>query len=408
MLRLPLTTGESEALLATMRTSHRMRVGVTVLNKNEEPIRRLDAPASKVIDGDVTVEPFADITRSLSLSLVDEKHALGFDGTSPAAGALFADNFLAVSRDVYVASLERWVEVPVFWGPLTNFERDGHLVKIEAQGKEALALDPHFATGGYTLRKGRRVDNAIRDVMDRLGENRYNLPVMAKRLPRARAVQPDDEPWDVVKFGWESSRVVKRGKGKKRRRERVEVDFNGLVALQGAYMIFYDGEGRLTARPRSTKPVITFAEGRDIVELPKPSWDVLTARNHVSVTGAKVTIGKKPNRRQVQRRGSATLPSAHPLSPESLKRNGKRRYMTEHVTADNLKTDAACRAYAKRILDERSDDGLDLSFTVLPFPMLEELDRVRVQTREYALDVRPARYTIPLTAEGVMEIGYST
>lgn len=408
MFALPLTTSEKEAHLAALRADEqRVRVRVTVLDQNEKALHALDLPASQIIDGAVDVDARGEITRSLDLSFLDERHALGFDTANPTRTGLFADNFVAVERGIYVLELERWIDTPVYWGPLTGFERDGAIVKLEGMGKEELGLDPHFVTNGYTLRKGRRVDLAIRDVMDRVGETRYNLPDLGARLPRARAVEPDDEPWNVVKFGWESHRRVMRGKGKNRHRERIDVEYNGLIALAGNMTAFYDGLGRLTVRRRSRDPVLVLAEGRDILDRPKPKFDVLAARNHVVVTGAKVTQGKKPHRKQVQMRASATLASEHPLSPAKLARNGKPRRMTEFVQVDNLKTVAACRARAQRNLDERSNDGLELSFSCLPFPFLEELDVVRVQTREYALDLRLQTFTIPL-GTGLMSIGWES
>lgn len=406
MLTLGLTPAEKTALLAELRaSSQRMRVRVSVLDRNEKVLHALEAPAGQILSGSVDVDATADVTRSLDLELLDERHALGFDAASPAKAGLFADNLVAVERGVFVDELERWVDVPVFWGPLTNFQRDGDRVKVEGQGKDSLGLSPHFATQGYTIRKGRRVDDAIRDVMDRIGETRYSLPEMSARLPRHAVVEPDDEPWNVAKFGWEAEDRVVRGKGKNRHKERVTVDYRGLIAYAGNMNLFYNGSGRLVARRRSRDPVLTLEEGRDLSDRPVPRFDVLEARNTVVVTGAKITRGKKPHRHHVQMRATVTLKSSHPLSAKSLARNGKNRHLTEFVTVDNLKTKAACRAHGERVLREKSQDGLELSFSCLPFPLLEELDTVRVRTNEYQLDVVLKRFTIPLD-EGLMSIGW--
>lgn len=410
MLELALTTGDRAALMATLRSSHRMRVTVTILDRNEKPLKQLDVPASRIVDGAVEVDALADITRSLRLEFLDEKRALTFDAASPSRSGIFADNLLAVDYGVQVPAVG-WIDVPVFWGPITDFERSRSRVTVEAQGKEALGLDPHFVTQGYTLRKGRRVDDAIRDVMDRLGESRYSLPEMPKRLPRARAVQPEDEPWQVVKFGWESTERRLQGKGRDRRRKRVSVDYNGLASLAGPFVVYYNGRGQLTARRRTTNPVLELAEGRDLVTLPTVTFDALTVRNHVVVTGAKVTVGKAPNRRKVQRRAHATLQADHPLSPWALRRGRPgaeiRRFMTEFVEADALKTTSDCRQRAARVLAERSRDGLDVSFECLPMPMLEELDNVRISTADFALDFPLQRWTLPLRPGSPMVVGWT-
>jgi hypothetical protein len=229
--------------------------------------------------------------------------------------------------------------------------------------------------------------------MDRLGETRYDLPDMPQRLPNVRAVEPEDEPWDVVKFGWEGGTKVWHGKGKKRHRERETVEFNGLISLAGPMYAFYAGNGRLTVRRRNRAVVLELRTARDIASSPHVSFDALAARNTVVVTGAKVTVGK----RHVQRRGTAALDKSHPLSPAALARNGKLRHMTEFVTVDGLKTSKACKDRAATILAEKQDDGLELEFDCLPFPMLEENDYVRVVTESYTVEMPLKQFTIPLT-----------
>lgn len=407
MLNLALSTSQFADYMQTLRTSHVVKITARILNRNEQVISQLDVPSSQMIDGAVTYDATASVTRSLAMTFLDPSRRLGFDAGSPARGALFADNMISIRYGVLVPAIG-WVEVPVFWGPVTNFERDQGVVTVEAQGKEALALDPHFVTQGYTIKKGRRVDNAIRDVMDRVGETRYALPDLPARLPRRRAVEPEDEPWDIVKFGWEADTRVWKGKGKDRHRERVTVEYNGIVSLAGPMHIFYDGNGRLTVRRRSKTEVIVLKGGRDLMSEPVVSWDALAARNHVVVTGAKVTVGKQ----HIQRRGSATLQSGHPLAPLTIGRNGHPRYMTEFVEVDSLKTHQACVDRARRVLEEKADDGIDLQFDCLPMPHLEELDVIHVQTDSYALSLPLRTWTLPLTvgsgdSPNPMQIGAS-
>lgn len=405
MLNLALTAADKRTLLQCLRGEQgpiRRRITAHVLNNHEKAIASLTMPIEQVTSGSVSVDATADITRSLELVFVDTQHRLGFDAGSPARGAIFADNLVAVEYGVEVDPLG-WVDIPTFWGPITNFERQQAQVTIEAQGKEALALDPHFATQGYTIKKGRRVDNAIRDVMDRVGETRYLLPDMPQRLQGRRAVQPDDEPWDIVKFGWSSQKKIYHGKGKKRRGKKIDVEYNGLVKVAGHYYAYYNGRGQLRARRRVRTPMLTFQEGRDLVTDPDVKFDALAGRNHVVVTGATTTVKKK----HVQHRGSATLQPGHPLSPYAIGRNGKARYMTEFVDAPTIKTTSGCKAAAQEILQVKSEEGLDLSFECLPMPFLEELDYVTVQTKSYEVKIPLETFTIPLDASSTMQIGYT-
>lgn len=405
MIHLPITAAERTTMLQTLRGERgiiHMRTQITILDRREKPISQLTVPAGNMESGTVTVDAQADITRSLAMTFVDPKRRLGFDAASPAKGALYADNMIRVERGVKVPGIG-WIDIPVFWGPVTNFERDSSEVTIEAQGKESLALDPHFATNGYMLKKGRRIDDAIRDVMDRMGETRYNMPDLPGRLANHRAVEADDEPWDVVKFGWSSQKKVFHGKGKNRRGSKVDVEYGGLVKHAGHFYAFYDGHGRLTVRRRSGTALFTFKEGRDLLSVPKVGFDVLNGRNHVVVTGGKITRGKK----KIQLRGHATLHPGHPLSPYNIGRNGKARYMTEFVTQDGLKTQAAVNNVAQDVLASKSNGSLDLSFDALPMPFLEELDYVAVQTNDYTMRIPLRSFTIPLTSDEPMTVGYT-
>lgn len=401
MLDLHLAQPDAEAYFETLRSSHRMRIVVEILDRDEQPIRSLNVAAARVLSGSVQVDNDADITRSLALEFLDPDHQLTFDGSSPLQGALFADNFVAVSRGALVPGVG-WVDAPVFCGPVTKMGRDGVRVTIEAQGKETLALDPHFAYQGFTLPKGLRVDDAIRDVLGRIGESRFLLPDLPARLPSARAVEPEDEPWDVVKFGWQATEVRRSGKGKKRRVQRVEVDYRGLIALAGTYDLFYNGRGELVAKPRSRNPVVAMSDETHILTRPSVDYDGLTFRNAVVVTGGSYTQG---GRTLVPRAASYLKPS-HPLSAQSLARNGRPRWLVDFVEVESAKTNLECAVRADQILSESSQmGGFDLAFSCLPVPVLEEGDTVRVATRDFTLDFRLRRFSIPLTADAAMSVG---
>src|SRR5690606_35115590 len=108
-------------------------ITVTIRNRNEEAQEAIRV-SSRLVAGEVMGDVSQDVTRSLSLGLVDPEGKLRFEGRSPARGAVFADRFVSVEYGVFVPELDEWVDVPVFWGPVTDFSRSGHLVTIEAQG----------------------------------------------------------------------------------------------------------------------------------------------------------------------------------------------------------------------------------------------------------------------------------
>jgi hypothetical protein len=381
MIDLALTPNQREAFEASLLDSHRIRIGLSIHDQDE---REIDTIRGKLLSGSVQVDAAGEVTRSLALELLDEERSMRFEPNSPADGALYVDRFIGVTYGVEVVALERWVDVPVFFGPLTKVDRRGPIVRVEAQGKERLLLAPHYATQGYSVRKRTRVDDAIRQVAGKAGEEKFALPDMGVRLRRARGVGPESEPWKVIKGG----EVTAKGK-----------TLPGLIdsAASSNLVPFYDGRGYLTARRRDAPTVFTF-KGDALLDEPTVEYDVSAFRNTVIVRGGKK--GKKG-----RAGGRASLPGAHPLSPRSLARHGDPRYLTEFVEADGLKTDQKCRRRAEELLAKLSTEGVKASFNCLPVPHLEENDEVTLRTPEASVTFSVREMTIPLTASTSMSVG---
>jgi hypothetical protein len=388
MIDLPLTPAERSAFEAALRTSHRMRVKLELFDRNEESLGEL---GGKLLSGSVQIDSTADVRRSLSLSLLDERGRIRFEPDSPSEGSVHADNYISAKYGVGVSSLVArdfdldpfWVDVPVFYGPVTLFERNGAEAKVECQGKESLMLAPHYVGKGYTLRKGDRTDEAIEKVARHAGEERFLLPDMPKRLPRARGVGPHSEGWKVIRGGEESA------KGK---------PIPGLIAKGGADMEpYYNGRGELTARRKGGNSRYTF-DASQLTDTPTFRYDVKDFRNVVDVAG-----GKKKGKQRAHARES--LPDAHPLSPKSLARNGEPRFMLEFLESDGLKTDQECAHRAKVELGRLSHEGVSASFESLVVPHLEEDDEVTLDMDDFAISFPLTSMTIPLTATETMSVG---
>lgn len=356
-------------------------MNIEILDKNERLLSHIGGPP--ITDGAVQYDASADITRSLSLTCLDPDHKLTFDSNSPAQGAVYADNFIYVEYGVYLPVHKSWVDVPVFKGPCTLFERQGAVVTIEAQGKESLAQDPHLVMNGYTIRQGTTVAHAIRNVMDRIGETRYSLGMIKGKLAHHRAVTPQEAPWKVLVGG--------------------DTDAKGhpkpglMTKAHGHQYLFFNGRGILTAKNRHSKSRWQF---RDLTTLPGFTYDVLDVRNTVEVTGGTPKHSKK------HFRGSATLPASHPLSAQALSRNGHGRHMVTFFQSDSLKSDKACNEKAKQILNASASQGIDATFECLPIPHIEELDPVSLVTDEYHLPFILKTATLPLTSGSAMSIGF--
>lgn len=391
MIDLELTLAEREAFEDQLVNSHRTRTQARILDKDENYIAELPG---RITAGAVQVDSDSEITRSLSLTVVDAGRRIRLEPQSPADGAVHSDNFIAIEYGVWVESLDRWVDVPVFNGPITLVERQGAEVKIEAQGKESLLLAPHYAGQGYTLRGGTRLDHAIEAVCRRQGEEKLKLPVLSKRLPKARVVGPSSEPWKVINGG----EVTAKGREIKSLISRASND--DLNA-------YFDGRGYLVTRSRASSPVFTFTE-RHLLDNPTLRYDLASFRNTVIVRGGR---RKKANKRDDNRPSARTnarvsLPAPHPLSPQSLARHGEPRFLVEFVDADGLKTNRECRRRGHAVLDRVSREGVDASFPSLPVPHLEEDDLVTLMTDEIGSLTFPLRtFTLPLTPTDSMQVG---
>lgn len=393
---LGLTSAQETTYLRTLAESHPIRIVVRVHDHNEAVIKEIHP---QVQAGSVQVDMDSEVKRSLTLTLLDPNHQLHFDSTNPAEGALYADNFISVEYGVWVADLDRWVDAPVFMGPITRFRREGEVVDIEAQGKESLGLDPHLTIRPFTIRKGTTVAAAIRRVMGEVGETRFSLGMISGRLPKARAVVPGEAPWLIVTGGEEPGNFAER---KKRWRARHLSPVIGLMSKAvGNWLLFYDGRGRLTAKRRNMKSVFTFRHDMHVITKPSYEYDVLEFRNHAEVLGG---VPKKSKRRC---RGEYTLPASHALSPSALARNGRGRFLTIFFESDALKSDAACRAKARRLVEAVAHEGIAARFDSLVIPTVEEGDVVSLDMGEYHMTFNLRSFTIPLTASETMAVGYN-
>lgn len=371
MLHLPLTRDEHRALLAVLHASHEMRLEVRVCNVHEKPVSSISFPSNHVLEGSIQVDTTADVSRSLDLTLLDPRHRLAFTANHPGQGALYADNFIDIRYGVGVG--DSWVDIPVFFGPLTLFEHTGEQVRIEAQGKEILAMGP--VVKGFTLRRGRPIDEALKEVLRRgAGEARFQVPNLPHKLHRDKVVKPEDTAWGVA---------------------------HHLMGLTGQYphQLYFDARGRCVVRRLRKHRVHTFTEST-LLSKPTLSYDVTQFRNYVRVNGGKAKGAKHAVH------GIAALNPNHPLSAQSLARNGVPRYLADApVEADNLKTTHDCETRAQHILDNASRAGISASFDALPMPMLEEGDHIGVETAEGRVEFELKQFSIPLSAGDSMSVG---
>lgn len=360
-----LTAAQRTAYEDALVSSHRISLDVDVYDGNEDYLERLDAV---VISGQVDADITGAITKTLALEVADPGTKFTFDPL----GTLGADRFVQVWYKVWVDSLALFVRVPVFYGPVSHYSRNGSRVSIEAQGKEALLLPP---VAPYTpgIPASRDLSAWLKSAAQAHGEERfgYGFATDSKRLPKDFTIQAVNELglWPLM---------LK-------------------AAAACDRQLYYDGRGFLCVRPWPRNPARWVFE--DVLDTPAVSFDLRDVRNTVKVYGAD-------NKGHSVLRGKWELQNSHPLSARSLARNGKDRILLETVKTDNAKlTPADAKTMAKRIGLQKSQGVLDVSFSALPVPHLELGDVVRVSAPTVDTTFVLKKFSLPLTGDGAMSVG---
>ena len=128
----------------------------------------------------------------------------------------------------------------------------------------------------------------------------------------------------------------------------------------------------------------TFAagDGGTILTDPQVNYDAENARNVVW------EVGGTPKGKKVPVQYAAYADRNHPMSDQSLGRNGKARHLVEKIEDNDLLKVADCKERAEYELSRSLQLYIDVSFDAVPAPFLEEKDAVAVKTADYAAVLR--------------------
>lgn len=362
--------GAPSGLRDVIPAAHSMRVRVEVLTLAMKPTGQ--TISASLIDGQVNVDADAEVTRSMTATFHDPDRQLSFDSDSPADGALYADRMLRVWYAVREPG-GRWLETPIFTGPIVSYSRDGSIVSVECQGKERLALGATWAGDHHKKGKGKR--EVIRDCLHAEGERHFAFEKVKGKLAEGLTVPPDQQPWK----------------------------FAQRIARSEGMQLFYDGFGRCRLRhpPKHVAWTFRTGDGGTIVTPPRITYDVANLKNAVRVTG------KKPKGQREKVKHSAVAPAAHPFSPRHEGRGRPLPYLAEFIDDPSIDTEAEARKVANRQLDKLLVQQVTVEADTLVVPQLEESDMVRYRTDDFEAKVRLRRFTIPLTAAENMTAGYN-
>lgn len=369
MIYMGLNATQHKKYVALLTSPHWIKVTVQVLDMNHNYLSDL---SDRLLDGQVSFDATSDILRSLDMDILDPKRALHFDSNSPADGSMFADRMIRIVYSVAPPTRSVWYDCVIFCGPIVSMNRNGAVISVQCQGKEALAQGTSWFT--KTFKKGYNKVRAMKTVLaDFIGElsSKTSIPALAAKFPRNSAIGLETYPWKWLK-----------------------TNASGM-----SRQLFYDGRGIATMRKYPTKTSFTYTESV-LKSQPNVAFKLDGLANAVEV------IGAKPKKKKKQIKVRVVAPRAHALSPWSLGRSGGPRYIPKIINDSSIKTATGARRLALKTLNASLIEGIDVSFDALPIPHLEEEDLVGLNTRLYSTTFRLKKMTIPLTAQGSSSVGY--
>lgn len=353
-----------------LSSSGPVRIRVAICDLEENPIASI---VPRVLPGSqVTGDVKRDVTRMLSMQCVDPRNQLDLDPNSRSDGTLFLDRIIKIYYSVWVDGLDRWVTAQPFTGVPWKLSRDGAIVTIEAHGKERLALRPVW--NPFSREAGQKKIDTLHDFLaNRAGEGRFDFPKLDVKLPHPFSVARHQLMWPHAKQ----------------------------LASSMDRQLFYPGNGRCTVRALPGHPVVTFrrGDGGQIVDEINIDTEVADFANTALVQGRK---NLNP--------GIAQLKPSHPLSASHLERNGVPGRIAVFSHNDHIRNEDEADRRAARRLDRQDQATVSYSYSVVPYPHLDELDMVAAEQEDgTVIRHRLTTWSLPLSTEGSapMTIGYT-
>jgi hypothetical protein len=366
MINLSLSSSDLKKYQQSLITGYNLKITIQILDLNHTYI---DDVSDRLLTGQVNKDFFGVTTTNATLDLLDPDNQVGFDTTNPSEGAIYADRMIKIIYSVFSDLLPRWVDVPVFCGPVIKVSRDGAILSVECQGKESLYVEPMMAWTAKTYAKGTKLVSAVRDLLtNKGGETRFDLPEWTRTLKKDIGLKVEKPVWDMTR---------------------------DLVGSRLIQQVFYDGRGYLRLRTTPTTPTFTFTEDW-LTSVPKLDFDSDSIRNTVRVKGATPT-GK------AQIIANAELPASDANSATSLGRklaNGTvvKRHLVELVDDSAIATQKEADDQAKTTLDSLDLQNVNFEFDSFPVPHLEQGDIFQITTRSFSRSLRATQFSIPLLA----------
>ncbi|QGX08242.1 hypothetical protein EEW87_16350 [Janibacter melonis] len=356
MIELGLTTAQRAQYFETLRRPHRMRVLTTLLDSSENYVGSI---SGRVTAGQVVGDLASSVQMSAQLSMrVDDLQR------TPRRG-----DVVRLRREVLTPF--GWYGPPLFTGPVDKAVLAGDVLDLDLLCKSSLLRSP--VRGVKTYRKGLTRVGVMRDLAYDCGERRFDLPAWTATLGAPLQIRAGKQRW---------SYIVMQGR-----------------SMRG--QVFFNGAGAMRLREWPTGTSAWFNEST-LTSVPQRVEDDADVVNAVIVKG-KPPAGKKTWRIE----GRAYIPAWHRLSPQKYGRNGVPRFVWEEIVDETIRTKKDAQAAAdRRVRELLAADG-SVTFTALPMPGIELGDVQQVSADGVVTGYRLSAFTIPLTHDEPMTVGYT-
>lgn len=385
MLNLPLTVAEQRLYHEGLSKTHRVKTVVQILDTQHNVLGDV---SSMLLDGQVDgevveVDPRQDLAEvddtsvlhTLNMSLMDPRHLLQFDSHTPADGAVYLDRMIRVYYCTFMPAMGRWVDCPIFTGPISDLDRpdNGYQVNIVAKSKDDLACGDADVAKTF---KGQKVD-ICRDLLKLTGEldTYIDFPAVVAPAPKDVVLVRESKPWPkVYALGASMSRNP-----------------------------FYDGRGVARMADLGGKVVFTF-NGDNLTNFPSsnPSTDDLFTGVRVR---AGTTSGSKSSIDVTVYADEILLDN--PNSGTRLGRNGVKRNKILLIDDPDIKTKAAAITRATTEMTDKLRTVNKIGVESFCIPHLELWDLTDIVLPNFYAELRVKSFSKPIRVGSRMTAGYN-
>lgn len=379
-----LTNAERRDYFATVAGTHKRRVELVILTKDDRPVRSL---TNRFLGGSINGDDSRTPVEVMDAEVFDNDYVLDWRNGEH-------KHFKARVVDArFIPSLDDWVECTVFTGPIWDFERTGPVVSLVAQGSERLAMGSVRRV--FSRPRKSKATAVVRDLLKATG-----APDRGLKIPGLPARLPGQVTVGVRKGERRDTNGKKKGMGKDKRPKvqvlkgnRSDTYWAKAVAIVHSLNrdLFSDGRGHFVMATPASRPTATLRNKHIVAPVTERRGDDGETPN------TWLILGKDPEGPKKQIRAEVAIPAKHPLSAAKQAWHGSPYEITVTVENKNLKRKHQAIAVGARLRDAAMRELIEYEVQALPVvPWIRPGALFSVPTAGGRASVRARQWTLPL------------